>query len=87
MISTSIEAKNNYKTNLEAYIVHQISDENGKVLHIDWSRVFAPKEGEFMINHNCDVMETGKYVIDIFIFNNMENPVSYSTKFTETIII
>ena len=86
-ISTIIEAENNYKTNLEAYIVHQISDEEGRVIHIDWSRVFAPAEGTFMINHNCDVIKSGKYVIDIFVFNNMENPISYSTKFTETIII
>ena len=87
VISTNIEAKNNYKTNLEVYFVHQISDENGKVLHIDWSRIFAPKEGKFMMNHNLEIMESKKYVIDIFVFNNIENPVSYSTKFTETIII
>ena len=86
-ISTIIEAKNHYKTNLEAYVIHQIRDETGKVVHIDWSRVFAPSEGTFMINHNCDVIKSGKYTIDIFVLNNLDNPVPYASKFSETIII
>ena len=86
-ISTIIEAKNHYKTNLEAYVIHQIRDENGRVIHIDWSRVFAPSEGTFMINHNCDVIKSGKYTIDIFVLNNLDNPVPFASKFSETIII
>ncbi|MEC7710700.1 MAG: hypothetical protein VX587_00110 [Thermoproteota archaeon] len=86
-ISTIIEAKNHYKTNLEAYVIHQIKDEDERVIHIDWSRVFAPSEGTFMINHNCDVIKSGKYTIDIFVLNNLDNPVPYASKFSETIII
>ena len=87
LISTAIEAKNEYKTNLEAYIVHQISDEDGKVIHFEWSRIFAPAKEMFVINHNFKAIQSGKYVIDVFVFNNLENLVPYSTKFTETIII
>jgi len=87
LISTIIEAKNEYKTNLEAYIVHQISDEDGKVIHLEWSRIFAPAKEMFVINHNFKAIQSGKYVIDVFVFNNLENLVPYSTKFTETIII
>ncbi len=87
MISTSINAKNDYETNLEVYVIHQITDEEGKVLHIDWNRIFAPAESNFLMNHNCNIIESGEYTVEIFVLNNLENPVPYSEKFTETIII
>ena len=68
-------------------MLYQISDEDGRVIHIDWSRVFAPAEGTFTAYHNCDVLKSGKYTVDIFVFNNLENPVPYSTKFSETIFV
>ena len=86
LISTTIQAKNTYKTNLEAYVVQQIRDEYGKVIHLNWSRLFMPAQDSFMINHNCDVAKSEKYTIDIFIFNNLDNPTSYSTKFTKILI-
>ena len=86
-ISTVIEAKNEYKTNLETYVIHQIKNEEGKIIHIDWNRVFAPAERDFLMSHNCNVIESGEYIIEIFVFNNLENPIPYSAKFTETIII
>ena len=86
-ISTVIEAKNEYKTNLETYVIHQIKNEEGKIIHIDWNRVFAPAEGDFLMSHNCNVIESGEYIVEIFVFNNLENPIPYSAKFTETIII
>ena len=66
---------------------YQILDKNGRVIHIDWSRVFAPAESVFTVYHNCDVLESGKYVVEIFILNNLENPVPYSTKFSEIIVV
>jgi len=87
LVSTVIEAKNEYETNLEAYIVHQISNEDGRVIHFEWSRIFTPTGDTFMINHNFNVIQPGKYVIDVFVFNNLESLVPYSAKFTETIII
>ena len=86
LISTTIKAKNTYKTNLEAYVVQQIRDEDGKVIHLNWSRIFMPAQNSFMINHNSDVTKSEKYTIDIFIFNNLDNPTSYSTKFTKILI-
>ena len=86
LISTTIKAKNTYKTNLEAYVVQQIRDEYGKVIDLKWSRLFMPAEDSFMINHNCDVTKSEKYTIDIFIFNNLDNPTSYSKKFTKILI-
>ena len=86
-ISTTIDAKNDYETNLHVYMLYQISDEDGRAIHIDWSRVFAPAEGTFTVYHNCDVLKSGKYTVDIFVFNNLENPVPYSTKFSETIFV
>ena len=56
-------------------------------IHIDWNRVFAPAEGDFLMSHNYNVIESGEYIIEIFVFNNLENPIPYSAKFTETIII
>ena len=86
LISTTIKAKNTYKTNLEAYVVQQIRDEDGKVIYLNWSRIFMPAQNSFMINHNSDVTKSEKYTIDIFIFNNLDNPTSYSTKFTKILI-
>ena len=57
------------------------------MIHIDWSRTFAPRNGNFMVNHHCDVIKTGEYELEIFVLNNLENPVSYAPKFVETIII
>ena len=39
-ISTNIEAKNSFESNLEAYIIQQIIDEQGRIIHIEWSKVF-----------------------------------------------
>jgi len=86
-VSTVIEVKNQYKTNLETYIVYQIKDEDGKVIHVDWSKALAPAENTFLIKHDCNIIKSGKYTVEIFVFNNLENPIPYSTKFTETIII
>ena len=86
-ITTVIEAKNSYKTDLETYIVYQISDDKGRVIHIDLSRTLAPTENIFIINNNWEVVKSGSYVIEVFAFNNLENPVSYSAKFSERIII
>jgi len=87
LISTIIEAKNDYKTNLEAYILYQIRDEHNRAIHIDWSKVFVPSTGTFTMYHNCDVIKSEKYTMDIFVFNNLENPVPYSIKFSRSIII
>tara|TARA_Y100000590_G_scaffold324045_1_gene367550 strand:- start:145 stop:1413 length:1269 start_codon:yes stop_codon:yes gene_type:complete len=87
ILSTFLELKNSYESNLEAYVIFQIKDESGRVIHIDWARTFAPNNGNFMVNHYCDVIESGEYELEIFVLNNLENPVSYAPKFVETIII
>ena len=33
------------------------------------------------------IIPSGEYKLDIFVFNNLNEPVSYSDKFTKTIII
>jgi len=86
LISTTINAKNHYKTNLDMYVIHQIRDESGRTIHIDWSRVFAPDGDIFTIHHNCNVIKSDQYVIEIFVLNNLDNPVPYSTKFSKDII-
>ena len=86
-ISTTINAKNDFETNLDLYMIYQISDNDGRVIHIDWSRVFAPADGTFSVYHNCDVIKSGEYTVDIFVLNNLENPIPYSKKFSEIIFV
>ena len=86
-ISTRIDAKNDYETNLDVYLIYQITDEAGRVIHIDWSRIFAPSENTFSVYHNCDVISSGEYTVDIFVLNNLENPIPYSNKFSENIVV
>ena len=86
-ISTTINAKNDFETNLDLYLIYQISDKDGRVIHIDWSRVFAPADGTFSVYHNCDVIKSGEYTVDIFVLNNLENPIPYSNKFSEIIFV
>ncbi|MED5275686.1 MAG: hypothetical protein VX997_02360, partial [Thermoproteota archaeon] len=86
-ISTTINAKNDYETNLDVYLIYQITDEAGRVIHIDWSRIFAPSENTFSVYHNCDVISSGEYTVDIFVLNNLENPIPYSNKFSENIVV
>ena len=66
-----IDAKNDYETNLDVYLVYQITDEAGRVIHIDWSRTFAPSENTFSVYHNCNVITSGEYTVDIFVLNNL----------------
>ena len=82
-----IEAKNSYKNNLESYIIHQIKDEEGRIIHIDWTKVFSPGNGTFTINHICDVLKNGTYTVEVFILNNLVNPIPYTEKFVDSIII
>lgn len=86
-ITTIIEAKNSYKTDLETYIIYQISDDKGRVIHIELSRILTPTENIFIINHDWEVLKSGSYVIEVFAFNNLETPITYSVKFSEQIII
>ena len=86
-ISTNIEAKNSFESNLEAYIIQQIIDEQGRIIHIEWSKVFTPANGTFTINHVYDILKNGKYTIEIFVVNNLTNPIHYTEKFVDSIII
>lgn len=86
-ISTNIEAKNSFESNLEAYIIQQIIDEQGRIIHIEWSKVFTPANGTFTINHVYDILKNGKYTIKIFVVNNLTNPIHYTEKFVDSIII
>ena len=86
-ISTNIEAKNSFESNLEAYIIQQIIDEQGRIIHIEWSKVFTPANGTFAINHVYDILKNGKYTIEIFVVNNLTNPIHYTEKFVDSIII
>jgi len=86
-ISTNIEAKNSFESNLEAYIIQQIIDEQGRIIHIEWAKVFTPANGTFTINHVYDILKNGKYTIEIFVVNNLTNPIHYTEKFVDSIII
>ena len=86
-ISTNIEANNSYKNNLEAYIMYQITDDEGKIIHLDWSRLLTPANGTFTINHTCSVLKSGEYTVENFVFNNLINPIPYAEKFIDNIII
>ena len=86
-ISTNIEGSNSYKNNLDAYVIHQITNDEGMIVHLDWSRLLTPANGAFTINHTCDVLKSGKYTVEIFVLNNLINPTPYAGKFIDNIII
>ena len=68
-------------------IIFQIKDEQDRAIHIDWVRGIAPHEKTLMINHSFNELDSGKYTIEIFVFNNMEKLTPYSEVFQTEIII